>query len=73
MHCIERRLQKRAMDDLHVDNELAAMITDDKDTHATTAGLESFGKAGPERGLLDDREILLDVAGFGHCDNYSNR
>jgi len=55
--------------DLHVDGELAAVVADDEDAHAATAGLEGFGQAAPEVGLVNDGEGLLDVAGLGHCND----
>jgi len=57
------------VDDLHVDYELATLVADDEDAHAATAGLEGFGETSPEVGLVDDGEVLLDIAGLGHCDN----
>ena len=58
------------MDRLHINSELTAVIRDDLDPDAAAAGLEGFGETGPEVGLVDDGEGLLDVAGFGHCDDW---
>jgi len=57
------------VDDLHVDYELAATVADDEDSDAAAARLEGFGEAAPEVGLVDDGEVLLDIAGLGHCNN----
>ena len=57
------------MEDLHVDSELTAMVTEDKDANATTTSLEGFVKARPEVGLIDDGNSLLDIASLGHSNN----
>jgi len=57
------------MNRLHVNSQLTAMVGDDQDPDAAAAGFKGFGKTGPEIGLVDDGEGLLDVAGFGHCDD----
>lgn len=62
-------LQARAVNDLHVDGELVAVVIEDQDADAATAGLERVGQAGPEVGLVDDSQALLHVAGLGHGDN----
>lgn len=54
------------MKDLHVDDELAAVIADDKDSDAAATCLEGFAKAGPEVGLIDDGQSLLDITSLGH-------
>lgn len=54
------------MDDLHVDSELTAVVIDDEDADGATAALEGLGEAGPEVGLVDDWEGLLDIASLGH-------
>jgi hypothetical protein len=59
------------MNDFQVNCELSAVITDDQDSDATAAGFESFDEAGPEVGLVDDREGLLDIASLSHCNNSS--
>lgn len=60
------RLQTGAVDDLDVDGELAASIVEDKDADGATAGLKGVVEAGPEVGLVNDGQALLDVAGLGH-------
>lgn len=50
------------MNDLHVNCEFAALITNDQDTDGTSASLESLAEAGPEVGLVDHRKGLLNVA-----------
>jgi hypothetical protein len=65
----KERLKTRTMDDLHVDDELLAIIIDDQGADAATARLEGLSEAGPEVGLVQDREGLLDVASLGHRDN----
>jgi hypothetical protein len=57
------------VDDLEVDGELLAVVVEDEDADAATAGLESGGEAAPEVGLVDDGQVLLDVTGLGHGDN----
>lgn len=57
------------MDDLHVDGHLAAIVGNDKDANAATARLESLLEAAPERALVDDGQVLLDVTGLGHGDD----
>ena len=63
-------LQTRAVDDLHVDTELAGAVVEDEDADAAAARVEGGLEALPEVGLVHDGEILLDVAGLGHGDNY---
>jgi hypothetical protein len=58
------------MDDLHVNSKLSPMVTDDQDSDATATSIEGFGEAGPELGLIDNGERLLDIAGFGHRNHY---
>jgi len=54
------------VDNLHVNSHLAAVVGDDKDTDGAAARLESLLEAGPEVALINDREVLLDIAGLGH-------
>lgn len=65
----ENALQTRTMDGLHVDGELTALVGDDENSDGATARLESLGQATPEVGLIDDREVLLDITGLGHGDD----
>jgi hypothetical protein len=50
------------VNDLHVNCELAALITDDHDTNRASTTLKSLAEAGPEVGLVNHRKGLLDVA-----------
>ena len=65
------RLQTRAVDDLHVNAELAAAVVENKDANAATAGVEGSLEAVPEVGLVHDGEVLLDIASLGHGDDCS--
>jgi hypothetical protein len=57
------------VEDLHVDSELTAMVTDDKDANATTTTLEGFRQAAPEVGLIDDGNSLLNITSLSHSNN----
>lgn len=57
------------MDDLHVDGHLAAVVADDQDADGATARLERLLEAGPEAALVNDGQVLLDIAGLGHGDD----
>jgi hypothetical protein len=65
----EKRLKTRTMNDLHVDDELVAMISNDQGTNTAATRLEGFSETGPEVGLIDDGKGLLDIARLGHCNN----
>lgn len=54
------------MDDLHVDSQLAAVVVDDQDTDGAAARLERAEQTGPQVGLVNDGQALLDIAGLGH-------
>jgi hypothetical protein len=56
------------VDDLVVDDELAATVVDDEGTDGTTAVSEGIADALEEVALGDDGETLLDIAGLGHGD-----
>lgn len=56
------------MDDLVVDDELAATVVDDEGTDGTTAVSEGIADALEEVALGDDGETLLDIARLGHGD-----
>jgi hypothetical protein len=62
-------LQRRAVGDLHVDGELAAVVAEDQDADGAAARLESLLETGPQVGLLDDGEAGLDVTRLGHGNN----
>ncbi len=57
------------MDNLQVNGELTAVVVDNQDTDAAAAGVERALEAGPEVGLVNDGQILLDVARVGHGDD----
>jgi len=57
------------MDRLHVNSKLTAMVGDDLDPNAATTGLKGFRETGPEVGLVNDGEGLLNIASLGHCNN----
>jgi len=59
------------VDGLHVDCELTTVIADDEDTDAATTSLEGLSETGPEAGLIDDGEGLLDITNFGHGNDIS--
>ena len=63
------RLQARAVDDLHVNSELAASVAEDEDTDAAAARLESLGEAAPQVALLRDGQAGLNITGLGHGDD----
>jgi hypothetical protein len=59
---------------LHVDDELVTMVIDDKDSDAAPTSLKGIAEAGPEVGLIDDGNGLLNIAGLGHgndCEDVS--
>lgn len=60
-------LQGRAVDDLDVDGELAALVGEDQDADAAAAGVEGPGDLLPQVGLVEDGEALLDLARLGHA------
>ena len=57
------------MDDLEVDDELAATVVDDEGADGATAVGEGVTDALEQVALGDDGETLLDVAGLGHGDD----
>lgn len=62
----ERSLQARAVDDLHVNSEFAAVVVEDESTDAATTRLESGAKTRPQVGLVNNGQALLDIASLGH-------
>ena len=62
-------LEAGTVDDLHVDGHLATVVRDDEDTDGAAARLESLLETVPEGALVDDGEVLLDIAGLGHGDD----
>jgi hypothetical protein len=57
------------VDDLEVDGELAALVVENQDADAAAARLEGAGQTGPQVGLVNDLQVLLDIAGLSHGDN----
>jgi len=57
------------VDNLHIDSHLAAVVGDDQDADGTAARLKGLLEATPEVALVDDRQVLLDIAGLGHGDD----
>lgn len=62
-------LEAGTVDDLHVDGHLATVVGDDEDTDGAAARLESLLETVPEGALVDDGEVLLDIASLGHGDD----
>jgi hypothetical protein len=62
-------LQAGAVDHLHVNSELAAVVIDDQDTDGATARLEGVLETRPEVGLLNNGQGLLDITSLGHGNN----
>ena len=60
------------MENFHVDDELAAMIVNDENSDTATASLEGLAETGPEVGLINDGDGLLDISGLGHSNNYED-
>jgi hypothetical protein len=57
------------VDNLHVNSQLPATVTDDKDTNAAAAALERALQTRPQVALLNDGQVLLDVTRLGHGDD----
>lgn len=66
---IMRVLQGRAMNDLHVNDQLATLVIEDQGTNGTTTITESIRDAGPEVRLVNDRDALLDITALSHGDD----
>lgn len=64
-----RSLQARAVNDLHVNSELATVIVENENTDATAARLEGSAETGPQVGLINDGQALLDITSLGHGNN----
>jgi len=56
---------------LHVDGHLTTVVGDNEDTDAAAARLERLLEAAPQAALVNDREVLLDIARLGHGDDGS--
>jgi hypothetical protein len=54
---------------LHVDGHLAAVVADDQDADAAAARLESLLETRPQAALVNDGEVLLDIASLSHGDD----
>ena len=57
------------MDDLHVDGHLATVVGDNEDADGATARLERLLETSPEAALVNDGQVLLDIAALGHGDD----
>lgn len=57
------------MDDAHVNSHLPVVVGDNKNTDTAAARLESLLEAAPEAALVNDGQVLLDIAGLGHGDD----
>lgn len=57
------------MDGLHVNGDLTTSIGNDHDADATTSTFEGLLETGPEVGLVQNGNGLLDISGLGHGDN----
>lgn len=60
------RLEAGAVDDLHVDRHLATVVGNDEDTDAAAAGLEGLLETAPQAALVNDGQVLLDIASLSH-------
>jgi hypothetical protein len=65
------RLQPRTVNNLHVNDQLTAIVIDDQGTDAATTRVESLSQSRPKVGLVKDGKGLLDITGLSHGDNYS--
>lgn len=63
-----KHLQTGAVDDLEVDDELAATVVDDEGTDGATAVGKGIADALEQTTLGDDGKTLLDITGLGHGD-----
>lgn len=57
------------MDDLHVDGHLATVVGDDQDADAAAARLKGLLQTVPQVALVNDGQVLLDIASLGHGDD----
>jgi hypothetical protein len=57
------------VDDAHVNGHLAVVVGDDENTDAAAARLEGLLEAAPEAALVNDGQVLLDIASLGHGDD----
>ena len=62
-------LETGSMNGLHVNSDLTTTIGNNHDADATTATLEGFLETGPEVGLVQNGNGLLDISGLGHRNN----
>lgn len=62
-------LQTGSVDGLHVNGDLTTTIGNDHDADATTSTFEGLLKTGPEVGLVQNGNGLLDITGLGHGNN----
>jgi len=66
-------LQARAVGNLHVDNELAAVVAEDENAHGAAARLKRLLQTVREVGLVSDGDAGLDVTALGHGDDWGER
>ena len=57
------------MDDLVVNSHLKTLVSDNKDTDASTTVVEGLGETGEKAALVKDGKALLDITRLGHGDN----
>lgn len=57
------------MDDAHVNSHLLVVVGDNENTDTAAARLESLLEAAPEAALVNDGQVLLDIASLGHGDD----
>ena len=62
-------LQSRAVNDLHVDDQLPSTIINDQNTNTASAIREGTLDAAEQAALVDDWKSLLDITRFGHAHN----
>jgi len=54
------------VNNLDIDNELAAIVVDNEDTNAAVALVEGSRQTGVKPGLVDDRQAGLDITRLSH-------
>lgn len=59
-------LQSRTVNDLVVHSHLTTLVTNDKDTNATTTIVKVLTQTSKKIALVKDRQALLDVASLSH-------
>jgi len=59
------------VNNLVVDSEFLALVTDDENTNATAAVIKGVGETVEQIALVDDRKTLLHIAGLRHGNDTS--